>query len=174
MKIIKTATVNAPIDRVWELLGPEYARAGDWASGVYASRARDGDPKVAGAPVAGRVCQTSLGPFTESIEAYSERAHHVGYSAKGEKMPGFMKGLRNDWHLTAAGPNRTEVRMEMQADIAFPFSFLMGPMMRLQFGKVLRESLEEFVHFAETGQPHPRKARVDRTRKAVAARASFA
>lgn len=174
MKILKTATINAPIGKAWQLLGPDYTRAGDWASGVYASRARDGQPKVAGAPVAGRVCQTSLGPFTESIDAYDERTHHVAYSATGDKMPGFMKGLRNDWRLAAAGPDKTEVRMEMQADIAFPFNIVMGPMIRIQFGKVLRESLEEFVHYAETDRPHPRKERADRTKKAVAARAAFA
>ena len=174
MKIIRTATINAPIDSVWQLLGPDYERAGDWASSVFVSSARGGQPKVDGAPVAGRVCQTSLGPFTETIEAYDERTHHVAYTATGEKMPGFMKGLRNDWRLTEQGPAKTEVRMEMNAHIAFPFNILMGPMMRMQFGKVLRQSLEEFVHFAETGRPHPRKEKADRTKKAVAARAEFA
>ena len=174
MKITKVATARAPIEDVWTLLGPEYARAGDWASGVYASKARAGTPAVDGAPVAGRVCQTSLGPFTESIEVYDPTARRISYVASGEKMPGFVKSLRNNWQLAPAGSGRTEVRMVLTADLAFPFNILMAPMMRLQFSKVLRESLEEFVHFAETGGPHPRKVKVDQSKKAVAGRAALA
>ena len=174
MKVQITTTIKKPVDHVWELVGPEYIRAGDWASGVYASSARAGTPKVDGAPVAGRVCQTSLGPFTETIEVYDPVQHRISYSATGDKMPGFVRSLVNTWELDELGPDRTRLRMELNVDIAFPFNLLMGWMMRLQFGKVLRESVEEFSHFAETGLPHPRKVKVNRTKKAIAARQALA
>lgn len=174
MKIKLTRTVRRPVDEVWTLLGPDYIHAGTWASGVYASAARAGSPKVAEAPVAGRVCQTSLGPFTETIEAYDPAGHHLSYSATGEKMPGFMKSLRNSWTLEPLGPDQTRVHMQLEADIAFPFNILMGWMLRLQFGKVVREAIEEFVHYAETGQPHPRKVKVDGSKKARIARQALA
>ncbi|MEL6205219.1 MAG: SRPBCC family protein [Pseudomonadota bacterium] len=174
MRLTKSITVAKPVDEVWELLGPNYTRAGDWASSVYASRARQGTPNVAVAPCAGRVCETSLGPFTETLERYDPAARHLAYSATGDKMPGFVRSLRNAWTLEAAGPQKTRVRMEMSVDIAFPFSVLMGWLMRIQFNKVLQNSIEEFAHFAETGTPHPRKRKADASAKAIAARQAFA
>ncbi len=170
MKLTKTITVARPIADVWQVLGPDYVRAGDWASSVYVSGARGGTPLVAEAPVAGRVCETSLGPFTETIEVYDPAGHRLAYSASGEKMPGFVRSLVNSWTLDADGATRTRVTMELKADIAFPFNLLMGWMMRLQFSKVLREALQEFAHFVETGRPHPRKVKADASRKAVEAR----
>jgi len=173
MKISKTITINAPAEKVWDILGPNYTNAGDWASSVYASGARPGTPKVAAAPVAGRVCQTSLGPFTETIEAFDESRRHVAYSASGEKMPGFVKRLANSWTVHPTG-DTSKVEMELNAEIAFPFNILMGPMMKLQFGKVVREATEELKHYAETGKPHPRKVKADASKKAMKAREAFA
>jgi len=173
MKIKRTLTVNAPPKQVWDILGPNYTRAGDWASSVFASDARPGTPKIAAAPVAGRVCQTSLGPFTETIEAYDESRRHVAYSATGDKMPGFVKRLVNTWTVRPKG-SVSEIEMELNADIAFPFNILMGPMMKLQFGEVLREATEELKHYVETGKPHPRKLKANASKKAAKARAAFA
>ncbi|MEM7488669.1 MAG: SRPBCC family protein [Pseudomonadota bacterium] len=173
MKITRTIRVDAPPDRVWDILGPNYTRAGDWASSVYVSGPRPGTPKVAGAPAAGRVCETSLGPFTETIEAYDETRRHVAYSATGDKMPGFVKRLVNSWTVRAAGGG-AEIDLALTADIAFPFNLLMGLPMKLQFAKVLREATEELKHYAETGTPHPRKVKADASKKAVAARAALA
>ena len=174
MKLALEITANAPIDRVWDILGPGYVNAGDWASAVYISHPRVGEAKVAGAPAAGRVCQTSLGPFTESIEEYDPINHRVAYSATGDKMPGFVKSLVNSWTLTPAGSGRTKVRMELNADIAFPFNVLMGWMMKMQFRGALKDSIEDLKHYAETGKPHPRKLKVDGSKKAVAARQAMA
>ena len=174
MKLALEITANAPIDRVWDILGPGYVNAGDWASAVYISHPRVGEAKVAGAPAAGRVCQTSLGPFTESIEEYDPINHRVAYSATGDKMPGFVKSLVNSWTLTPAGSGRTKVRMELNADIAFPFNVLMGWMMKMQFRGALKDSIEDLKHYAETGKPHPRKLKVDGSKKAAAARQAMA
>ncbi|MEO0973599.1 MAG: SRPBCC family protein, partial [Pseudomonadota bacterium] len=62
MKIIKTITINAPIDTVWKAIATEYEHAGRWSSAVYASTALTGQA-VGDAPVQGRVCETTLGPF---------------------------------------------------------------------------------------------------------------
>ena len=174
MKIARKMRVDASPDTVWDILGPNYVRAGDWASSVYVSAPRAGTPKVAGAPVAGRTCETSLGPFTEAIEAYDPDRRHVAYSATGDAMPGFVRGLRNAWTVRPASGGGSEVEMELRADIAFPFDLLMGPLMRLQFGRVLRQATQELKHYAETGRPHPRKVKADRSKKGVAARAATA
>ncbi len=97
----------------------------------------------------------------------------VSYSATGEKMPGFMKGLRNTWHLTPSG-NGTKASMTLKADIAFPMNILMGWMMKMQFKKALTETIDDLKVYAETGRPSPRKVKVDSSKKAIAARIATA
>ena len=49
MRITQTFDVRAPAEKVWDILGPNCALAGDWASGVHASAPRAGTTRVAGA-----------------------------------------------------------------------------------------------------------------------------
>ena len=174
MRITQTFDVQAPAEKVWDILGPNYTRAGDWASSVYASAPRAGTPQIAGAPVAGRTCETTLGPFTESIIAYDDERRHVAYVATGDKMPGFVKRLANGWTVHPLGPNASRVTMELTADIAQPFRTLMGWMMKRQFSKVLKESTDDLKVYAETGQPSARKRKADASKQAKAARMATA
>ena len=170
MKIDKTFEVNAPAAKVWDILGPNYTRAGDWASSVFVSAPRAGMPQIAGASAAGRTCETSLGPFTESIVAYDDERRHVAYTATGDKMPGFVRELKNAWTVDAIDANRSRVTMTLTADIKQPFRALMGWMMKRQFAKVLDEATDDLKVYAETGQPSPRKRKANATKQAVAAR----
>lgn len=174
MRIIKSVRVNVPIEQAWEVLGPNYTRVGDWASSVYASSARAGEPAIADAPVLGRICQTSIGPATETLLEYNTETYRIAYDAHAEKMPGFVKGLKNTWQLRSAGPNMTDVDMTFDMRIAPPFNFLMGWMMRLQMGGLLGKAVEEFKYFVETGSPHPRKVKADTSKKAAIAREAMA
>lgn len=171
MKLSRAITIHKSADAVWNILGPNYANAGDWASAVFISQPKTGTPKVAGAPVEGRTCETSLGPFTESIVAYDEDKRYVAYSASGAKMPGFMRSLTNAWTVTPVGPNRCNVSMELNADIAPPFNILMGWMMKLQFSGALTDSIEDLKYYAETGKQSAKKLAADASKKGVTARA---
>ena len=192
MKIEKTLSIDAPAERVWKILGPDYVRAGDWASSVYASAASEPSrenaataghsaaagrrraPLITGAPAAGQTCQTSLGPFTESLTAYDESRMHIAYSATGAKMPGFVRSLSNAFHVTPDGPGRSTVRLALSADIAQPFALLMGWVMRRQFDTVLDETLDDLRVYAETGRPSPRKVKANGSKRGKAARSSAA
>ncbi len=173
MKVEKHIRIDAPLDRAWEVAAERYDRAGDWASSVFVSRGRTGAGKVE-APFAGRVCETSLGPFTETIEVFDPARGHLAYSATGAKMPGFVKLLRNDWHFATAGARATDLHMVLTAELAGPAGLVMALPMRMQFSKVLADASEEFRYFVETGKPHPRKVKVDASKKAAAARQAFA
>ncbi|NRB05692.1 MAG: hypothetical protein HRU30_20775 [Rhodobacteraceae bacterium] len=89
-------------------------------------------------------------------------------------MPGFMKGLTNHWRVTPKGPNASVVEMGLEAKIAFPFNILVGPLMRLQYGSVVRHAIVEMKQYAETGQPHSREVKADVSKKAKAVRATLA
>lgn len=168
MKITRTLMIDKPVEDVWDILANRYAEAGSWASAVYVSRPREGTPKVAEAPVLGRICETSLGPIVESIETFNAASRTLAYSATAENMPSFLTGLLNTWKLTAAGPNSTRVDMVLTANIAFPFNILMGWMMRLQFKGAIDSSLTELKYFAETGRPHPKKVKSAKSKKVQA------
>ncbi|GAB5536835.1 MAG: hypothetical protein Rubg2KO_30840 [Rubricoccaceae bacterium] len=159
MTIDKTIRVNAPADQVWTVLGHQFHQADRWASSVDHSAPRDAGPLVGDAPFAqnGRACETSLGPFRETIEHYDEKARSFGYSAEGDKMPFFVKHLQNNWRVHPDGPTRSLVTMGLEARLLPVFAQLMGPIMKRQFGKVTTEATEELKHYIETGQPHPRK-----------------
>ena len=174
MDIQLTQTVNAPADRVWAILGPDYSNVGNWASEVYASKARTGTPLVAGAPVAGRICETSLGPFTETIETYDPNTRTIAYSATGDAMPGFMRGLRNQWVVRPDGASRSKVETRLTADIAQPFAFLMGWMMKRKFQSAMTTSMDDLKAFAETGRVSSSKSKTDRMPAAQKAKAKFA
>ena len=170
MRINKTFPINASADTVWTILGPNYTRVSDWASNVYVSAPRGGAPQVADAPVAGRTCETSLGPFAETLIAYDEARRHIAYVATSDKLPGFVRRLTNAWTVAPMGPNASHVTMELSADIAQPFRPLMGWVMKRQFSTAITESVDDLRVYAETGEPSERKRKADGTKKARAAR----
>lgn len=159
MQIRRSITIQAPADRVWTILGPNYLRVQDWASSVNVSRNRDAGRAPKGAPASGRVCETSIGPVQETMVRYDEADREMAYSAQAEKMPFFVQHMINNWKVSAMGPGQCRVDMWLEVQLSFPFNLLMGWMMRMQIGKLLTESVEELKHFAETGRPHPRKER---------------
>ena len=157
MQIRRSITIQAPADRVWTILGPNYLRVQDWASSVNISRNRDAGRAPKGAPASGRVCETSIGPVQETILRYDETGRELAYAAQAEKMPFFVRQMVNNWKISAAGPDQCRVEMWLEVELSFPFNLLMGWMMRMQLNTVLTEAVDELKHFAETGRPHPRK-----------------
>ncbi len=159
MNIKRRISIEATPEAVWRILAEQYEHVDRWASSVAHATARMGGPKPDAAPIAGRVCETELGPFSESIVEYDEERKVLAYQARGEKMPFFVKDLQNRWSLHSAAGDRTEVGMLMTAKLQFPFNLFMPPLMKLQMGRILSFAVEELKHYAETGEPHPRKAR---------------
>ena len=163
---------NVSADRLWDVFGNAYPEIGTWSSGVFASKPRKGDGP-GGADFQGRICETNFGKLTETVMAYDPAARQITYLVKGEKMPGFVRHMENHWQFNDAGDGSSEIKMRLNGDLAFPFNVLMGWMMKIQLGKDLRSNIEELIHFAENGQPHPRKVKVDASAKAQKAKAAF-
>ena len=157
MKIAKTITVAADPADVWRVIAEEYDQVDRWASAVDRSMAVAGGSAPEGAPVAGRTCETSLGPFKERIVEYDETNHRLAYEASGEKMPFFVRNMTARWRLSQTKPNTTDVAMTLDVRLMPVFNVLMALPMKVQLGSVVQESIEECKHFVETGEPHPRK-----------------
>ena len=151
MRIQHIVTIDAPVDKVWDIVGNRYGEVGNWARTVDRSTAKMGQTP-GGAACTGRTCATTLGDFSEDIVRFDPAKHELAYTATGDKMPGFVRSLQGDWQLEPIGPNRTKVRMELTADIAPPFNILMGWMMKMQFNKAISATLEDLKIYAETGR----------------------
>lgn len=162
MQIKRQFTVDTSAEKVWEILGPQYGQVANWVSGVHFSESRNNGVAPKNAPCSGRICETDLGPFKETITHYDERKKIVAYSAQGDKMPFFVKGLSNTWTVTPLANGKAQVDMCMKAFLLPGFNLVMGPMMRIQMGGILKNATEELKYFAENGVPHPRKLEAQR------------
>lgn len=157
MQIKQKFTIDTSADKVWEILGHNFGSVSDWASSVYASQGRNSGVALQNAPYSGRICETAIGPFDETLTRYDERNKVISYTAQGEKMPFFVKQLSNNWTVTPLSNNKCQVEMCMEASLLPIFNILMGPMMRMQFSTLLKKTTEELKYFAEHGVPHTRK-----------------
>ena len=169
MQIKQTFTINTSAETVWAILGHQFDRVSEWASGVYASHGRNTGTVLLGAPSSGRICDTKLGPFKETITQYDEERRILAYTAQGDNMPFFVKGMSNTWTVTPLGQHQAQVEMRMEASLLPVFSLVMGPLMRIQLGGVLKEIQTEMKYFAETGMPHPRKVKAKQLQLKTAA-----
>lgn len=169
---LKQAT-DVSADRLWEVFGDQYPEISKWSRGVYASKPRDGSSKN-GVPFAGRICETSFGKLTETVESFDPAGRKITYLVKGEKMPPFVKRMENNWQFRDMGNGRSQIEMRLNGTLSFPFNVLMGWMMKLQLKKDLNTNIEDLIYFAERGMPHPEKTKVDASPKATKAREAFA
>lgn len=155
MNFRKSVTIDAPLDKVWQIAATDFHRIELWASSVHSSEADEHLPSPDGAEVGGRVCATDLGDLNEHFAHFDDATKRFTVAFDG--LPFFVRDARNAWRLRALGPNRTEVVSEVTLEFnAFPGS-LLGPLMRGRYQMKIEQLLEELQHFAEHGAPHPRK-----------------
>lgn len=159
--------VEAPADAVWDLVGRRFARIGDWATAIPTSTAighpfdQTASPAIsetAGAPVAGRVCQTGIRlmpQVTETIVAYDDAALTLTYQA-GD-LPAFVITARNTWTVTALDERRTRVSLRAQFDTRGLFGALAGRAILIQAALTSRTLAEDLAHYLGHGTPSPRK-----------------
>ncbi|GIJ43968.1 hypothetical protein Val02_08540 [Virgisporangium aliadipatigenens] len=157
--------VAAPADAVWKVIGPGFARIGEWSTAVVTSTAvpRDAaDTRVpaAGASAAGRVCDTGLRlvpRITETLVAYDDAARTLTYEAGG--MPSFVTLARNTWSVTPMDETRCRVSLRARFDTRGPLGLLGRWVILAQARRAARHLAEDLRHVAETGTPSPRKRR---------------
>ncbi len=181
-------SIAAPADRVWAVIGPGFARIGDWATAILtstaipatpASTATPADPTGNGvtpiggrlptaagavdAPVAGRVCATGMRlvpQVTETLIAYDEANRTLTYQASG--MPAFVTLARNTWTVTPVDANRCRVSLRARFDTHGLIGLLGRWAILAQTRRTSRHLADDLRHYAETGTPSPRKQRQQR------------
>ncbi len=148
----QSAKINASADKAWEAVGPQFLNIAAWARGVERSWDNEALAKSDGAPAGGRFCQVgAFGQVNERIVHYDHDAHEISWVATAEKIPGFVKDLRNDLKVEAIDENTCRISTHLTANATGIMGLLMGPMMRKNFTKLLRGFIEDWKAYAETG-----------------------
>jgi hypothetical protein len=163
--------IDAPAGRVWEVIGPGFARIGEWASVIPASAhvpvpattpaPAAGLPTAAAAPpVTGRVCTTGsrlLPQVTELLIAYDPARRTLTYQASG--MPSFVTLARNTWTVIPAGESASLVSLTAQFQTRGVMGLVARWVVAIQSRRNARLLQADLRHYLSHGIPSPRKQR---------------
>lgn len=156
MKLSQDLTINAPADRVWRIVAHDFAKIGQWASGVAHSTINKVADIPEGAVVGGRVCAVpGFGEIHETFTAYDETSKTFTYDATG--LPFFVRRAENEWVVQEIDSNTTRVSFSADMELLPVIGSLMAIPLKYQMTKLLQNAVEELKHYAETGEIHPRK-----------------
>lgn len=153
-------TINAPIEKVWEVLAVDFGGIGKWASGVNHSKSVGDGKAHQGATCDERACKINAPGFSnakERIVVFDSSNHILAYTIY-EGVPGFVKNFKNQWTLVKQGDGVLLTGTSTMRATGI-MGWMMRGLMRSSTRKVLRNMGEELKHYVEkNGQVHPRKA----------------
>jgi Polyketide cyclase / dehydrase and lipid transport len=156
MKLSGEITIEASAERVWEILGHQFAEIGDWAAAIDDSRpAFESTDELPG-----RVCQTGMRAFpavTERIVAYDDSNRTLTYEATD--LPAFIGEARNTWRVTPMGQQRARGRFDGVLETRGLAGRLIALPLRIRMRRETRAVLDDLKHYAEHGTPSRRKQR---------------
>ncbi|MGF1647303.1 MAG: SRPBCC family protein [Kineosporiaceae bacterium] len=164
ISVTSSAQVDAPADRVWSILADEFESVSHWASTIPVSGHNPLAVDVpAGAATAGRSCTIpGFGVTDERFTRFDAARRTFAYSVDATKMPGFVTSVENTWTVRDLGSGRSEATSVATAHVAGLLGALAAPMLRMQFARTLRPTLEDLRVYAETGRVSARKTRLAR------------
>lgn len=176
MQVTSSTPINAPAERVWQIIGPGFARIAEWASEVPSSAPTD--TGVEGDVPEGRVCAVRAAGFDEIVEvltAYDDERRTLTYLAT-HGMPRGVRRATNTWSVTPAGDGCV-FQMVAEVDLHPALGWTARPAATF-FRRLGRVTGADLRHRVETGQPSPRKqavaaGRVGRLARLVAWNAAF-
>ncbi len=157
MKIVTERVVDVPADAAWDLMGERFGDIGHWASAVRASYV-EGELGVG----AIRTCDLTPSPaasgtISERLTRFDRTRQALTYEVTSG-MPGFVRFAENAWSIESLGSGKSRIRSVITLRIAW-WMKPMAPMMKMQFGKLIRGLIAEVEANAsselgaETGRP---------------------
>ncbi|MEM1167238.1 MAG: SRPBCC family protein [Planctomycetota bacterium] len=154
VRIDQQRVIEASADRVWTVLGAQWAAVHEWASAIAHSEAigwSDADPEGAV-----RSCEVPGTPgFRERMLSYDEGTRTLSYQVIAG-VPPFAERAVNTWTIEELSDERVVVRSAIEIDIAPGTPGRPAGMMMSQFTHLMDLTFDEFVYYAETGRVHPR------------------
>ena len=161
LDIKESMELNTSAEKAWEIIGPNFLNIADWGRGIRKSWNNDSVPRTfEGAPAGGRFCD--LGKFgiaDERILHYDKIHKEITWSAKSEKLPGFLVGLQNALKVETIDENSCRVSTNITADLTGIGGFLLGGPIKKNFTKLLKGFVKDWKTYAETGNVSATKKR---------------
>lgn len=152
MNLLIETEIDAPAERVWELLAHKFADIASWSSTVSASRELNPDeiaPRfdvAASAPVVGRETTSKAGTFQEIIVEYSEVDRMLFFDTDG--LPRIMTTGTDRQRVTELGPGRSKVSFDVTMEARFPARLAM-PLLKTRMRKTFSLVQDELRIAAE-------------------------
>ena len=145
----------------WEIIGPNFLTITEWARGILESYENESAEKTfAEAPAGGRYCEVKgFGKMDERIVHYDNEKMEIMWSAKGEKLPGFLSGLQNSISVEQIDENRSLLTTNITADLNGFKGKLLGGVISKAFTKQIQGFLRDWKTYAETGEISETKKR---------------
>lgn len=163
-KITQEIIIDAPIDKAWEILGPQFEHAERWASSIKHSEALNRE-SLNGSACTVRGCVVAgMGEIKEDLLSYSSDNHSLSYIVK-EGMPKMVKHASNHWQLIDLGNGKTKLKMVIEMKTGGFFGWMMKGMLKGKMKKLSAKIAEEFKYYVENGKPHPRKVKTNKESK---------
>lgn len=161
LDIKETIVINTPADKAWDVIGPNFLNIADWGRGIKKSWNNDSAPiQIEGAPAGGRFCDLGkFGVADERILHYNSDKREITWSAQSEKLPGFLKNLKNEIVVEPINDNSSRATTNITAGLTGVGGFLMGGPISKNFTKLLKGFVKDWKTYAETGEPSDTKKR---------------
>lgn len=161
LSVKDSVEINAPADKAWEIIGPNFLNISDWGSGILKSWNNEKAPiAIEGAPAGGRFCDLGkYGIFEENLIHYAPAKREVAWTAKSDKLPGFIKNIQNALQVEAIDEENCRVSTNITAEATGIAGLLTGGIVRKNFARQLKGFLQDWKAYAETGEVSGAKKR---------------
>lgn len=143
-------TLNISAEKAWVAVGEKFGATGQWTSALDSSHMQ-GDLAIGGR----RVCVRKNKSLVEQLTAFDPEKMYLAYVLTIGR-PVFVKSAHNTWQVEALGSDRSIVTMRPDIRLKW-WAVLLKPLMAAGLRVSLTKIMEEFAHWAETGDVHPRK-----------------
>jgi len=154
MKFSEDIIINAPAEKVWDILAHKFTEVGIWARSIPKSVVNNDAQIVNGSPVGGRLCDTSIGKISEEFTAYDEEG--MTFSFKGVITSIMLRGVISTNAVVAIDANTSKVTVTPEVDLKI-LGILMYPLIKMNLSKTIDEVLADLKYFAENDRPSPEK-----------------
>ena len=160
VSISESIVIDLPQKELWKVTALQFDKIGIWSAGVKNSEGHG--TGFNGSVCTERQCEPSQKGFkktTERIIDYQPENFEFTYQI-AEGLPSMVKHATNNWVHVSEG-NGTRLTMNVKMKLGGFMGRIMKGFMKKRMKKLLRENLEELKVYAETGNLHERKKKLN-------------
>ncbi|MEM1184444.1 MAG: SRPBCC family protein [Planctomycetota bacterium] len=162
VRIEQQRIIDASARKTWRVLGEQWPDVDKWSSVIAHSESKNWRRS---SPVgATRSCEVPGTPgFRETLLTYDEDGRSLSYRVDAG-VPPFVTRAVNTWTIEPLADERVVLRSVVELDVAPGTPSVAIGMTKGQFTQLIEPTVDELVHYVETGRKHPRTVAAGRRR----------